>query len=455
MSNKRSMRRRRFRSAVLIRRVILNLLLFSVVAAGIVSARRMLLFRGGPSVRSAVVSPPVQGAPLPSNPSKEYIYAGNRLIATEEPIPTSTPTPTPYPSCAPPTGLIISEFRLRGAVDASDEFVELYNNTDQQLTICTADGSNGWAVVSSDAVVRFMVPYNTTIPARGHYLAVGSGYSLGSYASGDLGYSDAPDNAGLALFNTANPANFNLSNRRDAAGFTTDTNSIYREGTGLSPIGVSNGEYSFARKLTSGLPQDTGSNAADFVFVATDGGTYGGVAAILGAPGPENLSSPIQRNGAIKATLIDPAVSSAAPPNRVRDTTAVGPNAVLGTLVIRRQFTNNTGGPVTRLRFRIVDVTTLNTPGYVPGGSQADMRTLSSNNITVTLSNGAQVLVQGTTIELPPTQPSGGGLNSSLALGSITLSTPLAAGANAKVQFVLGVQQGGSFRFTVNVEALP
>lgn len=405
-------------------------------------------------IESNTVEPPAPTGFEPGNPAKEYIYAGSRLIATEEPIP--TPTPTPYPPCTPPTGIIISEFRVRGAVGSSDEFVELYNNTDQPLTICTADGSNGWAIVSSDAVVRFVVPYNTTIPARGHYLVVGNGYSLSSYAAGDLTLnSDAPDNKGLALFNTANSANFNISNRRDAAGFTTDTNVLYREGAGLSPIGITNGQYSFARNLSSGLPQDTGSNAADFVFVATDAGTYGGVAAILGAPGPENLLSPIQRNATIKASLIDPAVSSAVPPNRVRDTTAVGPNAALGTLVIRRQFTNNTGSPVTRLRFRVVDVTTLNTPGYVPGGSQADLRTLSSSDITVTLSNGTQVLVRGTTVESPPTQPSGGGLNSSVAAGVITLSQPLSAGANVKVQFVLGVQQGGSYRFTVNVEARP
>lgn len=405
-------------------------------------------------IESNTVEPPAPTGFEPGNPAKEYIYAGSRLIATEEPIP--TPTPTPYPPCTPPTGIIISEFRVRGAVGSSDEFVELYNNTDQPLTICTADGSNGWAIVSSDAVVRFVVPYNTTIPARGHYLVVGNGYSLSSYAAGDLTLnSDAPDNKGLALFNTANSANFNISNRRDAAGFTTDTNVLYREGAGLSPIGITNGQYSFARNLSSGLPQDTGSNAVDFVFVATDAGTYGGVAAILGAPGPENLLSPIQRNATIKASLIDPAVSSAVPPNRVRDTTAVGPNAALGTLVIRRQFTNNTGSPVTRLRFRVVDVTTLNTPGYVPGGSQADLRTLSSSDITVTLSNGTQVLVRGTTVESPPTQPSGGGLNSSVAAGVITLSQPLSAGANVKVQFVLGVQQGGSYRFTVNVEARP
>jgi hypothetical protein len=52
-------------------------------------------------------------------------------------------------------------------------------------------------------------------------------------------------------------------------------------------------------------------------------------------------------------------------------------------------------------------------------------------------------------------QPSGGGLNSSLAAGTITVATPLANGASINVEFKLGVQQAGSFRFFVNIEALP
>lgn len=40
------------------------------------------------SVRSVFFSPP----PLPGSPSKEYVYAGGRLIATEEPNPLAAPT---------------------------------------------------------------------------------------------------------------------------------------------------------------------------------------------------------------------------------------------------------------------------------------------------------------------------------------------------------------------------
>ena len=354
-------------------------------------------------------------------------------------------------TCTPPSGLIISEFRLRGTAGATDEFVELYNNTDAALTVCTADGSNGWAVVSADGTVRFVVPVDTVIPARAHYLATSTSYDLTDYAASDLAYtSDTPDNTGLTLFNTATPANFSTSTRLDAAGFTTDTNTLYREGSGLATIGTVNGQFSYARKLMTGLPQDTGNNAADFLLIAADGATYGGVIAVLGAPAPENLASPIQRNGPLGLLVADPGVSSSAAPNRVRDTTAVGPNAALGTLAFRRKVVNNTGYAITRLRFRMADLTTLNAPGYTAGGSQADLRVLNSGDALINLSNGTSAIVRGTTVETPPTQTMGGGLNSNV---TVSLSQPLAAGASMYIQIVTGVQQGGSFRFFVNSEA--
>jgi hypothetical protein len=46
-------------------------------------------------------------------------------------------------------------------------------------------------------------------------------------------------------------------------------------------------------------------------------------------------------------------------------------------------------------------------------------------------------------------------MNSSLAVGVITVAQPLAPGANVNVEFRLGVQTGGTFRFFVNIEALP
>src|ERR1043165_7382822 len=74
---------------------------------------------------------------------------------------------------------LISEFRLRGPGGQSDEFIELYNNTETPISVSTTDGSSGWAVAASDGVIRFVIPNGTVLPAHGHFLGVNStAYSL-------------------------------------------------------------------------------------------------------------------------------------------------------------------------------------------------------------------------------------------------------------------------------------
>jgi probable HAF family extracellular repeat protein len=366
--------------------------------------------------------------------------------------------------------LIISEFRFSGAQGALDEFVELYNTTAQAITVQSVDGSSGWqvaALAEGDNVIvdAITIPNGTVIPAHGHYLATNSGqdagglgYSLGALAAGDQSYRfDLPDASGIALFTTTNANNFTAATRLDAVGFTS-ADALYREGAGLQPAAgtPSTVQYSWVRKQTSGTPQDTNDNVADFQLVAMSGGLVNGVQSILGAPGPESTTSPNQRNATVKPSLIEPQQASTAPPNRVRDTTAhvctggsAPSNCALGTLTIRRRFTNKTGAMVTSLRFRIVDVTTLGTPNPA-GTSQADLRGLDSVDVTVTTSAG-NVLVKGTSIQTPPVQAQGGGLNSAYVVN--LAGGALAPNASVNVQFVLGVQAGGSFRFLVNVEA--
>src|SRR5215204_3632638 len=208
--------------------------------------------------------------------------------------------------------LIISEFRVRGPNGANDEFIELYNNSGADHTV--AGGGTGYAVAASDGVARCVIPNGTVVPNRGHYLCVNSvGYSLATYpagngttATGDATYTtDIPDNAGIAIFNTSVAANFTLANRLDAVGSTSEANTLYKEGTGypaLTPFSIN---YSFHRDpcgksgsittfstCTLEIPKDTNNNAADFIFVDTNG-TSAGAGQRLGSPGPENLSSPI------------------------------------------------------------------------------------------------------------------------------------------------------------------
>ena len=98
-------------------------------------------------------------------------------------------------------------------------------------------------------------------------------------------------------------------------------------------------------------------------------------------------------------------------------------------------------------------LTTLNSPGYTPGTAQADLRLLSSSpeNLTV---NGNPVTVYGTTLEAPATTAAGGGINASVQSDVVTLSTPLANGATQAYNFKFGVARGGSFAYSLNIEAL-
>lgn len=376
---------------------------------------------------------------------------------------------------AGPGDLLISEFRLRGPNGANDEYIEIYNPTSAPITVTTVDGSGGYSLVASDGVARFTIPNGTVIAAKGHYLGVNSvSYSLASYpagngitATGDATYTtDIPDNAGIALFATATPANFTLANRIDAVGSTSEANTLYKEGTGYPALIPSSIDYAFYRDNcgkagivttfgpcpTGGLVKDTNNNSADFIFVDSQQ-TSLGAGQRQGAPAPENLSSPIERNVSVPVNLLDPCAGAASFPNRVRDFVN---GSAFGSLDIRRTIVNNTGGDVTRLRFRIVDITVFPAPSGI-----ADLRPLTSQDVEVMVdrspcgSGNSSVTVRGTTLEQPPSQLVGGGFNSSMSVGTVNLATPLANGASIDVRFLLGVQQTGSFKFYVNIEALP
>ncbi|HEX8150330.1 MAG TPA: lamin tail domain-containing protein [Pyrinomonadaceae bacterium] len=379
--------------------------------------------------------------------------------------------------------VLISEFRLRGPAGAEDEFVELYNNTDQPVTVQGLNQASGRTVVVSNGQITgplFTIPNGTVIPARGHLLGANSnGYSLSGYPSGNptappVGAAaagaaaaavvvpfaaatpdrtwdfDVPDGSGVALFATTSGTNFTAATRLDAAGFTTSP-ALYREGGGIPNVVTANTEHTFYRNLSNGTPRDTNDNAADFLLVGT---AISIQISRLGAPGPENLASPVVNNTTIIPTLLDPAVSSSSAPNRERNP-AVEPNANLGTLLIRRTITNNTGQPVSRLRFRVVIITTLGTPASeCPAPSCADLRALTSQDGAATLSNQQVVAVRGVRLEEPPEQPVGGGYNSSLSDDKITLASPLPSGQSISVVFKLGVMRDGPFRFFLNIEAL-
>jgi hypothetical protein len=423
---------------------------------------------------------PTVADPVVVTQQPEISTRGTTRIETATPGLRVQPIPEVPPAVTATAGqLVISEFRVRGPNGFNDEFIEIANISGADHTVDALSGS-GYGIAASDGTTRCSIPNGTVIPNRGHYLCVNSaGYSLASYpagngtsATGDATYTtDIPDNAGIALFNNnTGGGSYILANRLDAVGSTSEANTLYKEGTGYPALVPFSIDYSFYRDNcgkggsittfgacpTGGNLKDTNNNAADFVFVDTNG-TSAGAGQRLGAPGPENLSSPIERNGSFAVNLLDICVAAASPPNRVRDFTSDPPNnSTFGTLDVRRTVVNNTGGNVTRLRFRVVDLTTFPAPSGI-----ADLRPRTSTTVVVTVdrppcgSGTSNVSVNGTTLEQPPSQPNGGGFNSSMSADTVTLGTPLANGASIDVRFLLGIQQTGSFKFFINVEALP
>ena len=415
---------------------------------------------------------------------------------TKPPVKVSTPA-TPVSTEGPPIShatatagqLIISEFRFSGPGLPSppaaspnaneDEFIEIYNASGADHTVQASSGS-GYAIVAADGVVRCSIPNGIVIANKGHLLCANSdGYSLTGYPENDpvaqnVTYTtDIPENSGIALFDN-HTGNYTLATRLDAVG-STSAGSLYREGAGYAPLSTFNLDYSFVRDTCGkggntsllaactlgGLPKDTNDNAADFYFIDTSG-TNAGAGQRLGAPGPQALNTPIERNSSFSVTLLDPCVSKDAVPNRDRDNTPdPGNNSTFGTLSIRRTVTNNTGVAITKLRFRIVDITTTPTSGV------ADLRARTSSDIMVTVdrppcgAGTSSVPVYGATLQnrflfMGPTfQPEGGAMNSLLSVGQINLFNALPAGASIDVHFLLGVEQTGLFRFYVNIEVFP
>jgi hypothetical protein len=383
--------------------------------------------------------------------------------------------------------ILISELRTSGPAGAGDDFVEIYNNTDAPHTVNDASGGYGLfkmgADCSANPVLIGLIPNGTVIPARGHYLFVGSAYSLANYggsnaAAGDQVLTqDIENDRNVALFSTASVANLTTLTRLDAVGFGSNTGGVcdlLREGINLPAMNGSTLQYSYFRDEcgkkgnpeifgacpTGGFAVDTDVNKDDFISADPTGALN--PIGQLGAPGPQNSGAP-RLTLVVPAVVMDTSVSPNAAPNRVRDFTVV-PNGATGTMSIRRRFKNNTGANVTRLRFRVVDFSAL-----AANGAVADLRVLDSLAITVNGVNDpvtcaatgtpstapCSVTVFGTTLEQPPTQSGGGALNSSLNAGTITLPTPLAPGQSINLQFLLGVQRAGTFKFFVNVEALP
>lgn len=85
----------------------------------------------------------------------------------------------------------------------------------------------------------------------------------------------------------------------------------------------------------------------------------------------------------------------------------------------------------------------------------ADLRALTSPDEPAIGTSTGPKSTSGLDLEVPPRQPLGGGYNSSLDVRQVKLATPLAPGASVNINIRTGVNRGGSFRFFINLEALP
>ncbi|BCM88644.1 hypothetical protein IAD21_00485 [Abditibacteriota bacterium] len=352
----------------------------------------------------------------------------------------------------------ISELRFGGPQGALDEFVELANSTGTPLDL------SGWTLTAGSVFVA--IPSGKTIPAYGRLLLANSGsgtgandgYSLGTYATGDVTYTgDIATNSTVQL--------------RDAGGTLMDSVSNL---SGISSPSSSSAQYSYVRRLENGVPQDTNTDANDFNLVdisnttSTVDGTGVGpmTGARLGAPGPQNRFSPIQNNLGVALSSINIPGNGLAGTAVTPEARYVSKNSTIdpkGRLSLRRSITNNTGATVTQMRFRIVAITA----GNSTTSGVADVRAISSGGVRYYASDGTTIQQAAWPLvlekpslpnEAPLTATSGstgkgGGLNSSW-----TVALPggsLAPGASVGVEFLFGIVTDGNYRVVVDTELLP
>jgi uncharacterized repeat protein (TIGR01451 family) len=222
------------------------------------------------------------------------------------------------------------------------------------------------------------------------------------------------------------------------------------------------GQYQILRRQTTfdaslgTVHHDSNNNPDDFILVApTASSNMGlqvtgvlGVTAVLGAAGPQNSTGPpdMPRTQFTQAPF--DGNNQLGAPNAERiyalDPSIVNPdNNPLGTFILRLRFTNNSGKPITPLRFRVDHLATLcgphqsatvgtanaknlsTTPDCGAGGFSAILKLVNSAHEVVMDSSGIEQTVLGTVMEdlsvgAPPApgplSPFGGGVDNTLII---------------------------------------
>lgn len=275
------------------------------------------------------------------------------------------------------TNIVISEFRTRGPNGGNDEFVELYNLSNNSVDI------SGWKINGSSSTgatgTRATIAAGTVLAPGCRFLATNSAASGYSGAVvGDQTYSTGiADSGGVAVLTASNVV-------IDAVGMSAT--SAYKEGTVLAQT-TSNANQSQERNAISQNNQDTDDNASDFTLNSA-------------SSSPQNLSSactPISTTPSVNLSVSSTAASEAGA--TVVTVTATASAAVTGNETVSLTV-SGTG-------ITADDYSLSNAVITIPGGS-------TSGSVTFTVVD--DTLAEGTeTASLSISNPSGG-----ITLGAIT-----------------------------------
>ena len=409
---------------------------------------------GGSTTGAPTPDNDLNGDPAPSSSRAGTTSSGPRSMSASA---FAMASPRAMASATAPASVLISQFRLSGPGGSQDEFIELYNPGSSSLDL------SGYTLLADtlSAPLSALSFAGQRIAPGGHLLLTNSGgYSLGGYAQGDVSYSgDIAPTSTLTL--------------KTASGTVADSvSSLWA----LAAPASATDQYAFLRRLETGVAAKTGNDQSDFNLVSISSGqgvdSSSGVGALtgarLGAPGPRNTHSPIQRNGWVSLTPLNIPGSGVASDARMISTGSVlDPK---GRLSLRRTLTNTSPTvTMTQLRFRIVAITGGTNSTAPDGTGTADVRAISSSTLGVRYRDSAgniQTAAGGLALEAPsspttalagggaapvPSGAQGGGLNSSWSIVNFPAGG-LAPGASINVEFLLGIVKDGNYRVVVDSE---
>ncbi len=427
-----------------------------------------------------------------------------------------SPTATLRDPNAVAGAVVVDEFRLRGPNGSTDEYIELHNTTTHAINLNDSTLETWWTLTYYSSVKNawfdLVFGSDTTIPPKGRLLVTNESndvpcplgadfcnpspnddYSLEAYYGGDVPYDlrnilgdpnhdsggDIPDQTGVVLYGDVD---LDLGGREsglviDKAGFgatgpSGDVDNVF-EGTALTPIGASTGQYAWVRKTWTenaagwtvgqpsrvSWPKDSDSNNDDFVFVANDHGSYGGVGALHGGPGPQGLLanySPPHANKLARIRLLDEGKTMAQLPNHEVKTGEVD-SGPFGTLYMRRVIKNASSSNITQLRIRITELSTWNSPTF--SANQAKLRLLSSpGGNPFTLTDGSTVtsahaILDPISADAARNYPNGGGVNTTLRV-PLPAGDPLTPGEELPLELRFAIDAKGQYRILTNIEAV-